>query len=680
MSDCLAARSFLFYILPVGSRSRLRSYSVTLKGTTVIANGAPYYKPLSATPEGGAMTAFQSNIEFRGMVFFKNNSATRGGAIGVVSSKLSVYGSISICNNTASNSGGGMYIFQSELNCKNGSIVQFVSNSALERGGGIHAIGSTITAEVDFSYQTVYSGSRLMLIDNVATRFGGGMCLENNAKLNVLYLNRVDLLYSKNVANYKYNITFLFRGNSAVYGGALYIADDTTSGTCSTSKFYNTHSTVTECFFQTSKVEKVTSYIHSNKTHTKPGSIYAEFRNNHALKRGSNLYGGLLDRCTQSQFNKIGTAKLYAIDGLEYLLRLSNINTSNSISSDPVQVCFCLQNQPNCTSQNVSVSVFKGERFSVPLVAVDQALHFVSATIHSIPKSNGSGIDTGQLIQSTTNNCTNLIFNVFSSHESEELIVYAEGPCKDAPLSQRSILIHFQTCSCSIGFQPVISFQTKCVCECDAGIAKFVTMCDYETKTFVRVSNSWLSYINSTANFSDYLIYRYCPLDYCKDHSEKTKLNLNSQNGIDEQCEQFRTGTLCGACQTNYSLSLGSSRCIVCPDYWPAMLITVLIAALIAGIILVALILLLNLTVAVGTLNGVIFFANIVNANIQTFIPSSRPSFFSVFISWLNLDIGLDTCFFPGMDAYSKTWLQLVFPTYLMFLVVMVIYISERSR
>ena len=28
MSDCLAARSFVFYILPVGSRSRLRSYMV----------------------------------------------------------------------------------------------------------------------------------------------------------------------------------------------------------------------------------------------------------------------------------------------------------------------------------------------------------------------------------------------------------------------------------------------------------------------------------------------------------------------------------------------------------------------------------------------------------------------------------------------------------------------------
>ena len=157
-------------------------------------------------------------------------------------------------------------------------------------------------------------------------------------------------------------------------------------------------------------------------------------------------------------------------------------------------------------------------------------------------------------------------------------------------------------------------------------------------------------------------------------------MNLNTRKGVDAQCAQFRTGTLCGACQSNFSLSLGSSRCIDCPGYWPAVLVLIIIAAIFGGIVLVALILLLNLTVAAGTLNGIIFYVNIVNANIQTFLLSSRPSFFSVFISWLNLDIGLDTCFFEGMDSYLKTWLQLVFPTYVMFLVVMVIVISEQSK
>ena len=61
------------------------------------------------------------------------------------------------------------------------------------------------------------------------------------------------------------------------------------------------------------------------------------------------------------------------------------------------------------------------------------------------------------------------------------------------------------------------------------------------------------------------------------------------------------------------------------------------------------------------------------------FFPSSEPSFPSVFIAWLNLDIGIDVCFIDGLDAYTKAWLQLAFPVYIIFLVVMVIIISEHS-
>ena len=41
----------------------------------------------------------------------------------------------------------------------------------------------------------------------------------------------------------------------------------------------------------------------------------------------------------------------------------------------------------------------------------------------------------------------------------------------------------------------------------------------------------------------------------------------------------------------------------------------------------------------------------------------------TVFVSLLNLELGVDTCYFPGMDAYVKTWLQLAFPAYVILLV-----------
>ena len=48
-------------------------------------------------------------------------------------------------------------------------------------------------------------------------------------------------------------------------------------------------------------------------------------------------------------------------------------------------------------------------------------------------------------------------------------------------------------------------------------------------------------------------------------------------------------------------------------------------------------------------------------------------------MSWFNLELGVDTCFFDGMDFYWKTWIELAFPIYILFLVVLVIVISEYS-
>ena len=47
------------------------------------------------------------------------------------------------------------------------------------------------------------------------------------------------------------------------------------------------------------------------------------------------------------------------------------------------------------------------------------------------------------------------------------------------------------------------------------------------------------------------------------------------------------------------------------------------------------------------------------------FPPEISNSFLSVFIAWLNLDLGIEVCFYNGLDSYAKTWLQLVFPLYI---------------
>ena len=99
-----------------------------------------------------------------------------------------------------------------------------------------------------------------------------------------------------------------------------------------------------------------------------------------------------------------------------------------------------------------------------------------------------------------------------------------------------------------------------------------------------------------------------------------------------------------------------------------------------AGIALVILLMLVDLTVSTGLSNGIIFYANIVQISKDLFFPpSNNNKFLKVFIAWLNLDLGIETCFYNGLDAYAKTWLQFVFPLYIWLLVIGIIVSSHYS-
>ena len=134
-------------------------------------------------------------------------------------------------------------------------------------------------------------------------------------------------------------------------------------------------------------------------------------------------------------------------------------------------------------------------------------------------------------------------------------------------------------------------------------------------------------------------------------------------------------------CRPGLSLSLGSNRCIQCSKNWIGNLIGIVILNLIAGVVFVILMLVLNMTVAIGTLNGILFYANIVAANADTyFFPFTTPNFITVFMSWINLEIGFDICIFEGTDYLTKGAIQFVFfPIYIVLLVIAVIVASERS-
>ena len=120
-----------------------------------------------------------------------------------------------------------------------------------------------------------------------------------------------------------------------------------------------------------------------------------------ATERGSNLFGGLLDRCTANVFAEVlqGGIQQEQIVGFNYLYEISNV-TSSSIASEPVQICFCDgDSRINCTYEPSVIKVRKGETFNIALVAVDQVKNPISANIISSLSSAEGGFEENQQIQ-----------------------------------------------------------------------------------------------------------------------------------------------------------------------------------------------------------------------------------------------------------------------------------------
>ena len=594
--------------------------------------------------EGGAITLFLSVMRFGGSCNVSHNHAENGGAIRSSESKVFVNGHLTVTHNSANESGGGIYLYNSEMNCSDCSL-QLLHNTAKSRGGGIHAIASTI--KLCYVYSTV----KVVFINNTAEK-GGGLSMESNSKLYII----------RGRGRFTFKVYYL--GNSADYGAAMFVDDDTYTSTCS-------RKLKSECFFQ------LLGQILNREYFAK----YLQFSQNTATYSGSTLYGGLLDRCAVSHFiqqppHDSGLDPKFKTNGLVHF-KSSTASTNLSISSGPVKVCHCDKEEYDCElNYTLSKAVRKGEVFTVSVVAVDQVSRPVNATIQSSLTHSESGLAEGQLSREIRDKCTDLSFSITSTQGHEELSLYAsDGPCRDADSSKLTYYIQFLSCECPIGFQLSETSQSNCTCDCHRNISRYVT-CDIHRESFVRkyTSNVWISYDNS----SGYLVYLNCPYDYCKPLNS-TSVNLNQPNGADAQCAFNRSSLLCGSCEPGLSLSLGSSLCLSCPIHWPALLTSITITAILAGIALVTLLLTLNMTVAVGTLNGLLLYVNILSANRSILLPFQEQNYITVLISWLNLELGIDTCYFEGMDTYAKTWIQLVFPFYIMFIVALVIIISSYS-
>ena len=332
---------------------------------------------------------------------------------------------------------------------------------------------------------------------------------------------------------------------------------------------------------------------------------------------------------------------------------ISTPSTKSQVSSNPVEVHVCKH------KEHFQSGVYPGQILKIPVVLYGQRDGSVPGIVRGelVNKSQGAHFAPLQETQTTGYSCTNLLYTIFSLEHYELILLRVDGLIFNEEKS--FILINVTLLPCPPGFQ--LSNLTA-QCECNPLLKERGLSCNISgTAPLVqRTKSVWIS-IHPSRN--DTILHDNCPLDYCK----PTPLWLQLEHP-DEQCAYKHSGLLCGRCKFNLSLAIGTSQCLECTNIH----LTLLLPFALASLMLVLFLIVCNLTVSMGTINGLIFYANIVCINHafffrtpQTFDLKVFQHVLAIFIAWINLYLGVETCFFNGMDAYIQTWLQFAFPFYI---------------
>ena len=667
--------------------------------STIIIKGTNKFMGNSAKIGGALLTRYDAVLTFNGISNFFNNSAISGGAV-YASARvrknilLSFIGTSNFIHNSADVGGGAIYAFREVVLNFNGTnnfignhggrsggaiyitynislifklINNFVNNSA-DNGGAIYGETNTslsFSGISSFSSNSATQGgaiyvkydSTLILnenmsfinnghdIDKLGDSHGGALYMAFNSHFSILL-----------------NTTVCWMNNHAQLGGAIYVFNINPFIYCTYTASHHSYIPMEKCFFQ---LQNLTRDI---------DGVQLIFKNNSAGAAGSVLYGGAIDKCKLTGSQNSGRV-------FNILAKYQHNNTNSSVSSDPFHICLCKSNHPDCSKSRKSknpdktLSIYPGETFQVSVLSTGQRNGIVPAQVRS--HMNRGKLLSSQYVQQTTKMCTTLNYTVFSQ-QNVSLKLYADGPC--STFGDVLILKLNITQTCPPGFN--IS-QEERSCVCDQTLKKYTNNCNITNGLgqITRESDDtfWVGYDQHYR----LTIHPYCPFDYCV----KNKV-IFPLNNMDMQCAHNRSDLLCGACSTKqcndsgacnstgYSLVLGSSHCKQCSNVY----LLLVIPFALMGVALAFLLLFCKLTVATGTLSGLVFYANIVGVNRAIFLPVKSTDALSVFIAWLNLDFGIETCFYNGLDAYSKTWLQFVFPVYLWLLVGLMILFSHFSQ
>ena len=557
--------------------------------------------------------------------------------------------------------------------------IHFVINSAYHNG-----IPNQIFAESTISPFSLFYLSDINIItitglitnpSNFSSNYGtvilairsditleGHIVFHNNTGINGAAI----MLIGDNVIHLAQGLQANFTNNIALSsGGAIYALDNTFG--------------VTQCTFQVNL---------SNH------NISVLFDHNTATVAGKSVYASKLYNCYIGN-EYITSTKIYDV--------IFNNNTQN-ISTTPVSLTICDLNNSNIP---YTQDAYPGQTIHFSMAAIDAVGHhsYSIVTIGAVNKTYiglthinwwFSERENTQVI-SETDHCT--LINVTIHTDDSSTLPYRGNLLFTIPSVIDMTVVDINLKSCPPGFEldPV---RGSCICSnviFSTNIDGYTPNCSINTKTFNRPTfTSWVGSVQFNKTSFIFLLALYCHYGYC---NADPNLRVFLYNNTDRKfvltskhlshhsslCLNNREGILCSKCSSvngiNYSVVFGSTECRQCSNWW----LWTLVLYAVAGPLIIYLLFALRLTLTTGTFNGIIFYAQAANVGILDILNIYNGKMgvvrdvMVVFLSVLNLGFGFPLCFYNGMTELWKAGLSLLFPLYLLTIVVVLIILSRFS-
>ena len=489
-------------------------------------------------------------------------------------------------------------------------------------------------------------------------------------------------------------------------GGAIYAQNDI-------------YKTIKQCTFQISSLFQNMTVL----------NISMIFINNTAGLSGSSIFSTNLYNCYMNGLYYTGHhnkrcyyGKILHFNSLKpNPLNISTLSNSHCICSKDLTKCIYDSNN-EVVFPNI-ISVYPGQTLHIPMKAKDVVGNNVyttvslalartsdnSGTISLSPFSSWyiSPHDENQVLLESQQ-CTIVNFTLYKKDSNSERINDAVLVIS-SPDDSTLLKIKLNLLDCPLGFELNTDTST---CQCSPVINKLGMAGDYQPTCQVVSNYSYLQYpvaiitrvesaawaglmnITNGTNRTTVFGAAVTCQKFCNFNRDYTMFLINGSDVLIANpnnylvnhlplCPPTKTGPLCSTCTTingiKYSVVFGSSECKECSNWW---LLTLILYA-VTGPLLIYLLFALKLTLTTGTLNGIIFFAQafcIIDAKITSqHVVASLYSLTRPILLMLNLNLGFPLCFYNGMTELWKAGLSLLFPLYLLTIVVVLIILSHFS-